>query len=112
MVKADEVYEAIKATGKPVGMARVHDVGGMFATIEKCGRILVDLVAEVSAIQRETFGLDKLVFGTKCGSSDTTSGLSSNLIVGEVCRMMTENGGRFIQGSLRYHGRRIHTQEA
>ena len=100
MVNAEEIYEAVKATGKPVGMAVVHQVGGMIATLEKSARILVDLVAEVSGVHREEFGLDKLVFGTKCGSSDTTSGLSSNLVTGEVCRLMTENGGKFIQGEI------------
>lgn len=100
MVRTEEIYEAIKATGKPVGMAVVHQVGGMIATLETCARQLVDLVAEVSRVRREEFGLDKLVFGTKCGSSDTTSGLSSNLVTGEVCRLMTENGGTFIQGEI------------
>ena len=100
MAKAEEIYEAIKATGKPVGMVVVHQLGGMINTLAAGARILVDLVAKVSGVRREPFGLDKLVFGTKCGSSDTTSGLSSNLVVGEVCRMMTADGGRFIQGEI------------
>ena len=100
MVRADEIYEAVKATGKPAAMAVVHEVGGMIGTLEKSARALVDIVSEVSGVQREEFGLDKLVFGTKCGSSDTTSGLSSNLVTGEVCRRMTRNGGRFIQGEI------------
>lgn len=100
MTKAEEIYEGIKASGKPVDMVVVHQLGGMINTLAAGARILVDMVAEVSEIQREAFGLDKLVVGTKCGSSDTTSGLSSNLVVGEVCRLMTENGGRFIQGEI------------
>jgi altronate dehydratase large subunit len=100
MVKADEMYEGIKGSGKPVDMVVVHQVGGMIDTLAKGARILVDMVAEVSDVRREEFGLDKLVFGTKCGSSDTTSGLSSNLVTGEVCRLMIENGGRFIQGEI------------
>lgn len=100
MVKAEEVYEGIKASGKPCDLVVVHKVGGMIETLGKAARILVDMVAQVSGVKREPFGLDKLVFATKCGSSDTTSGLSSNLVTGEVCRMMTENGGRFIQGEV------------
>ena len=100
MAKADQVYEGIKASGKPVDMVVLHEIGGMIDTIAKGTRVLVDLVAEVSGIRREAFGLEKLVFGTKCGSSDTTSGLSSNLVTGEVCRLMTENGGKFIQGEI------------
>lgn len=100
MAKAEEIYEGIKASGKPADMVVVHQLGGMINTLTAGARILVDMVAKVSEVQREPFGLDKLVFGTKCGSSDTTSGLSSNLVVGEVCRLMTENGGRFIQGEI------------
>ena len=100
MAKADRIYEGIKEAGKPVDMMVVHEVGGMIDTVAKASHILVDMVATVSGIRREEFELDKLVFGTKCGSSDTTSGLSSNLVVGEVCRIMTENGGKFIQGEI------------
>ncbi len=100
MAKAERVYEGIKASGKPVDMLVVHEVGGMINTMAKAAHILVDMVADVSAIFREEAGLDKLVFGTKCGSSDTTSGLSSNLVTGELCRLMTQNGGKFIQGEI------------
>ncbi len=100
MVSAEEVYEAIKASGKPVELVVTHEIGGMIDTLARAARVAVKLVAAVSAVRREPFGLDKLVVGTKCGSSDTTSGLSSNLVVGEVCRLMTENGGRFIQGEI------------
>ncbi|MBW1781596.1 MAG: UxaA family hydrolase [Deltaproteobacteria bacterium] len=100
MARAERVYEGIKATGKPVDMLAVHEVGGMINTMAKAAHILVDMVADVSAVVREEAGLDKLVFGTKCGSSDTTSGLSSNLVTGELCRLMTRNGGKFIQGEI------------
>ena len=100
MVRADELYQAIKDTGKPVAMVKVHEIGGMIATLAQAARQAVEIVSQVSAVGREPFGLDQLVFGTKCGSSDTTSGLSSNLVTGEVCRLMTANGGRFIQGEI------------
>lgn len=100
MVVAEQVYEGIKASGKPTDLVVVHELGGMFETLSRGARIAADMVVQVSGIGREEFSLDRLVFGTKCGSSDTTSGLSSNLVVGEVCRLMTENGGTFIQGEI------------
>jgi len=100
MVQAEKVYEGIKESGKPVDLVAVHELGGMFETISKGAQIVTEMVVTTSGIKREKAGLDKLVFGTKCGSSDTTSGLSSNLVVGEVCRLMTENGGIFIQGEI------------
>jgi altronate dehydratase large subunit len=100
LVSADRVYEGIKESGKPVDMVRMHELGGMFETINKGAKIAATMVADASGIRREEFGPDKLVFGTKCGSSDTTSGLSSNLVTGELCRQMTNNGGIFIQGEI------------
>lgn len=100
MVQAEKVYEGIKESGKPVDVVVVHELGGMIETVSKGARIATDMVVEITGLRREEFGLDELVLGTKCGSSDTTSGLSSNLVVGEVCRLMTENGGTFIQGEI------------
>ncbi|MCF8077913.1 MAG: UxaA family hydrolase [Desulfobacterales bacterium] len=100
MAKAERVYEGLKETGKPVNMVVVHEIGGMIDTMAKGAKILVDMVAQTSAVRREAFGLDKLVLGTKCGSSDTTSGLSSNLVTGQVCKRTVANGGKFIQGEI------------
>jgi len=100
MADAEKIRDAIKSTGKSVDLVALHDLGGMLETICKGARIAADMVLEVSGVHRAPFGLDTLIFGTKCGSSDTTSGLSSNLVVGEVCRLMTENGGIFIQGEI------------
>jgi altronate dehydratase large subunit len=82
MVKLEEVVEGLKESQKPVAAVSVHELGGMLETINKGAQIAADLVLEASKIGRERFGLDKLCFCTKCGSSDTTSGLSSNLVVG------------------------------
>lgn len=100
LVKSERVYESIKESGKPVDLIIAQEEGGMFSSIEKAGRIAANLVFEISGLKREEFGLDKLVFGTKCGSSDATSALSSNLVVGEVCKLMTEKGGSFIQSEV------------
>jgi altronate dehydratase large subunit len=100
MVKAEEIYEGIKQTGKPVEMVVMHEIGGMINTMTNAMHKLVGLVSQVSRVGREKAGSEHLVLGTKCGSSDTTSGLSANLVTGEVCRLVTEDGGRFIQGEV------------
>lgn len=100
MVKVEELVDGIKKSGKPVDAVILHNEGGMLPTIAKGAQIAADMVLAASKVRREKAGLDKLQFCTKCGSSDTTSGLSSNLVVGEVCRLMTENGGTFIQGEV------------
>lgn len=100
MVLSEQVLEGIRESGKPVELVVVHQIGGMLDTINKGAKIAAEMALQASGIRREEVGLDKLCFGTKCGSSDTTSGLSSNLVVGEVCRIMTEKGGKFIQGEI------------
>jgi len=100
MVKLEEVLEGIRESKKPVEAVMVHELGGMLETVSKGAQMAADMVLEASKIRREKTGLNNLVFCTKCGSSDTTSGLSSNLVVGEVCRMLTEIGGTFIQGEV------------
>jgi len=100
MVVCEQVLSGIRKSGKPVDLLRVHEVGGMLDTVNKGAKIVTEMVLQASTIRREEFGLEKLCFGTKCGSSDTTSGLSSNLVVGEVCKIMTNNGGTFLQGEV------------
>lgn len=100
MVVCEDVLSGIRKSGKPVDLVRVHQVGGMLDTINKGAKIAADMVLQAGTIRREEFGLEKLCFGTKCGSSDSTSGLSSNLVVGEVCRIMTSLGGTFLQGEI------------
>lgn len=100
MVNFDEVVEGIKESGKPVEGIKVHDVGGSLNAVQAGAHIAAKMVLEASKIRRENVGLNKLCFCTKCGSSDTTSGLSSNLVVGEVCRLVVQDGGTFVQGEV------------
>lgn len=97
---SEKVYEGIKKYKKPVDLVIVHNERGMLASIEKASRIAANMVYDISGLQREEFGLDKLIFSTKCGSSDATSALSSNLVVGEVCKLLIKNGGSFIQSEV------------
>jgi len=100
MVNFDEVMEGCKKSGKPIRGVQLHKLGGHLETVFEGAKLAAELVLEASKIRREKFGLDKLCFCTKCGSSDTTSGLSANLAVGEVCRLMTAAGGTFVQGEI------------
>ena len=100
MVKFDEVFEGCKQSGKPIRGVELHKLGGHLKTVFEGAKLAAELVLEVSKNRREKFGLEKLCFCTKCGSSDTTSGLSANLVVGEVCKQMTAAGGTFIQGEI------------
>ena len=100
MVDMDTVVKGIRESGKPCEGVQLHKLGGSLEAIYEGCRIAAGMAYEASKLRRQPFGMDKLCFCTKCGSSDTTSGLSSNLVVGEVCRLLTEAGGTFVQGEV------------
>ena len=100
MVEMDDVVEGIRESGKLVEAVKLHDLSGSLEAIYEGSKLAAKLSYEASKMRREKAGFNKLMFCTKCGSSDTTSGLSSNLVVGEVCRLMTEAGGTFVQGEV------------
>jgi altronate dehydratase large subunit len=100
MVDMEEVKNGIKKSGKTCEVVHFHNLGGSLETIYAGSKIAAKMAYQASRLRREKAPLSKLCFCTKCGSSDTTSGLSSNLVVGEVCRLMTEEGGTFIQGEV------------
>lgn len=89
----DIVVDAIRErTDKPVRTLIIQEVGGSIRAVEEGTRIARELVAEASACVREECGIDELVFGTNCGGSDTSSGLGSNPLIGEVSDWLVAQG--------------------
>ena len=74
----NRIAEEIRATGKPVEIIRIQELGGtsraIQAGIDAAGR----LVRQISGLQRETADISELTMAIKCGASDTTSGMASN----------------------------------
>jgi (2R)-sulfolactate sulfo-lyase subunit beta len=85
------VVEGIAASGKPVkGFSIERD--GDINTIAKASRQAMEYVQWSSELQRVECTLDELYVSTKCGESDTTSGLASNPTVGNVFDKLNEMG--------------------
>ena len=85
------VVEGIAASGKPVkGFSIERD--GDINTIAKASRQAMEYVQWSSELQRVECTLDELYVSTKCGESDTTSGLASNPTVGNVFDKLNEIG--------------------
>jgi altronate dehydratase large subunit len=84
------------ATGKPVAVVNIRGEGGMISALEKALRCAADFTRELSNMRREAVPLSKLLFGTECGTSDTTSGLASNPATGLCSDMIIAEGGRSI----------------
>ncbi len=84
------------ATGKPVAVVNIRSEGGMISALEKCLRYAAGFTRDLSDLRREAVPLSKLLFGTECGTSDTTSGLASNPATGMCSDMIIAEGGRSI----------------
>jgi (2R)-sulfolactate sulfo-lyase subunit beta len=77
------LVEGIAESGKHVAGFSIERYGDL-RTIEMASRKAKEFVQRVSELQRSKCSLDELYVSTKCGESDTTSGLASNPTVGNV----------------------------
>lgn len=94
---ADEIAHEIAKTGKPVEAINIRGAGGAIEATARAMRIAVDMQRRISGQQREEVKVSDLVLGLNCGTSDTTSGVSSNKAVGICSDMVIAQGGRSIQ---------------
>lgn len=91
------VADAIAASGKPVAQFHIEGTGDL-KTIQKAARAAMTLLQDASDLQREELPMRDLVISSKCGESDTTSGLGSNPTLGKVAERVTAAGGTYLFG--------------
>jgi (2R)-sulfolactate sulfo-lyase subunit beta len=77
------VVDGIAKTGKPVEGFAIEGNGDL-NTIASASRKAKDFLQWASEKQRETCSIEDLFISTKCGESDTTSGLASCPTVGSL----------------------------
>jgi (2R)-sulfolactate sulfo-lyase subunit beta len=85
------VVDGIAKTGKPVtgfGIEGTGDIG----TIAKASRVAKDYLQWASELQREECAISDLWVSTKCGESDTTTGLASCPTVGNMYDKLIPQG--------------------
>src|SRR5215218_632272 len=85
------VVDGIAKTGKPVTGFGIEGHGDI-ATIAKASYVAKQYVQMASELQREECGIADLWVSTKCGESDTTTGLSSCPTVGNMYDKLIPNG--------------------
>ncbi|MFR2715967.1 MAG: UxaA family hydrolase [Anaerococcus obesiensis] len=85
--------EIEKRTNKPMESVIIQEEGGTLKAIEKATRYAKEFAAEASMLRREEVPISELIMGTECGGSDPTSGLASNVLIGNLSDKMVENGG-------------------
>ena len=77
------VVDGIASTGKPVAGFSIEGIGDI-STIASASRKAREFVQWASEKQREVCNVGELYVSTKCGESDTTSGLASCPTVGNL----------------------------
>ncbi len=85
------VVEGIAKTGKPVTGFGIEGVGDI-ATIANASRVAKDYLQRASELQREECDISELWVSTKCGESDTTTGLASCPTVGNMYDKLIPHG--------------------
>lgn len=96
----EELYQAVKATGKPVAKFVIQEEGGPTKTVEKAVAVGKKFAAILAQQQRVSCPLSALMVGTKCGGTDATSGLASNPAVGNMVDRLVDAGGSAILSEL------------
>jgi (2R)-sulfolactate sulfo-lyase subunit beta len=93
----DFMVKAIAETGKPVAGFSIERFGDL-KTIEMAARKAKEFVHYASELARVSVDWKEILVSTKCGESDTTSGLGSNPTVGRVFERLEKNGNTLIFG--------------
>ena len=94
----ERMYQEISATGKPVEIIHIQERGGVSKAIQAGTDIARRLVLQVSGLQREPVDISRAVMAIKCGASDTTSGMASNCVIGQVADRLVDLGATVIFG--------------
>jgi len=94
------VKKAVSATGKPVEIVVIQEIGGAAKTVARGLRLAQEMVQEASRYKRVSCSLSDIVIGLKCGSSDTTSGLAPNPALGIASDRIVSEGGISILGEV------------
>jgi (2R)-sulfolactate sulfo-lyase subunit beta len=93
----ERIVKEIAKTGKPVAGFSIERHGDL-RTIEMASRKALEFVQYASELQREPFPVKNLLMSTKCGESDTTTGLASCPTVGRVFERLNAAGATMIFG--------------
>jgi len=94
---AKRVADGIAATGKPVSFFGIEGHGDA-ETIRRASKAAKDYMQWASELRREERPLKDLWVSTKCGESDTTSGIGANPCVGNAFDKLYEHGVTLVFG--------------
>jgi (2R)-sulfolactate sulfo-lyase subunit beta len=93
----DRIVQGIAQTGKPVQGFAIEK-NGDFNTICAASRTAMEFLQAATEKQREQCDISELWVSTKCGESDTTSGIATNPTVGNAYDKLYEMGNTLLFG--------------
>lgn len=94
----DRLYAEVAKSGKPIRRINVQEIGGTSNAIRDGINAAQELELFISDCKREPVDASKIIMGIKCGSSDTTSGVASNMVIGYVADKIIDLGGTVVFG--------------
>lgn len=94
----ERMYREIAASGKPVEIIHIQELGGTSRAIQAGIDAAQRLVLQISGLQREIVDASEIVMAIKCGASDTTSGMASNCVIGYVADKLVDLGATVVFG--------------
>lgn len=94
----ERLVKEIAATGKPVEVIHIQELGGMSRAIQAGTDLAQKLAIEISGMQRQPVEISRAIMSIKCGGSDATSGMASNCVIGYVADKLVDLGATVIFG--------------
>lgn len=94
----NRMFQEIAASGKPVEIIRIQELGGTSKAIQAGMDAAQSLVLKISSLQREEVDISNVVMAIKCGGSDATSGMASNCVIGYVSDKLVDLGATVVFG--------------
>ena len=96
LITPELIAEKLAKAGQHYEILSIQAEGGTTAAVEKGKLLAKRLLAEVADARREEVDISELIVGTKCGGSDTLSGLTANPALGAASDMLVAAGGTVI----------------
>ncbi len=94
---AEEMAHDIAKADKPVEAINIRESGGAIEATARGMRVAVEMLRKISGqVARRSIRFPNSCYGLNCGTSDTTSGISSNKAVGYCSDLIIDQGGRSI----------------
>jgi altronate dehydratase large subunit len=87
------VRERISKTGRPVHSLIIQEEGGTLKAIARGAKLAREMVSVATCLTRERAPVSDLMVAMECGSSDATSGIAANPIVGLLSDRLIAAGG-------------------